>query len=75
LLSAISSQNSSKSFSGWPLLFPTIIAALLAPMDVPATISILIFFFTKALYTPHANAPKEPPPYNTSTFSVCLDSL
>jgi hypothetical protein len=50
-------------------------AAFMAPIDVPATMSILIFFFTKALNTPHAKAPRDPPPCNTSTFSISLDSL
>src|SRR5215211_8222391 len=75
LLSAISIQKSSRSFSGWSVLLPTIIAAFTAPIDVPAAMSILIFFFTNALNTPQANAPREPPPCNTSTFSVFLDSL
>jgi hypothetical protein len=50
-------------------------AAFTAPIDVPAAISILIFFFTNALNTPHANAPREPPPCNTRTFSIFLDFL
>jgi hypothetical protein len=41
-------------------LLPTIIAAFTAPIDVPATMSILTFFFTNALNTPHAKAPNEP---------------
>ena len=50
-------------------------AAFTAPMDVPATMSILTFFFTNALNTPHAKAPNEPPPCKTRTFSTSLDSL
>jgi hypothetical protein len=44
LLSAISIQKSSRSFSGWSLLLPTIITAFTAPIDVPAAISILTSF-------------------------------
>jgi hypothetical protein len=59
-LSANSIQKSSRSFSGWSLLLPRIIAALTAPIEVPAAISILICFFTNALNAPHTTAPKEP---------------
>ena len=50
-------------------------AALTAPMEVPATISICTLCFTNALNTPQAKAPREPPPCMTRTFSIFLDSL
>ena len=39
-----------------------LIAALMPLIDVPATISIFILLFVRALKTPHPNAPNEPPP-------------
>jgi hypothetical protein len=49
---------------------PAIIAALIPPIDVLDTISIFIFLFVRALKTPHANAPNEPP--SNVTFSILL---
>jgi hypothetical protein len=61
--SANSNQNCSNAFSGLSFcLLPDIIEAFTAPIDVPATISIFILFSTNVLKTPHAKAPKEPPP-------------
>jgi hypothetical protein len=47
-------------------------AAFTAPIDVPATISILIYCFNSALNTPQAKDPKEPPPCIIRTFSKAL---
>lgn len=70
LLSASSSQKSSRALCGWSLLEPAIIAPLIAPIDVPEIMSNLMFFLAKAFITPQAKAPKEPPPCNTRTFSA-----
>jgi hypothetical protein len=61
ILSACSNQYCSNSFSGRssPLL-PAIIEAFSPPIDVPATMSILILLFASALRTPHPkNLPLE----------------
>jgi len=63
LPSASSNQNCSKAFSGWSFsLLPAIIEAFTPPIEVPAIISNLILLLASTLKTPHAKAPKEPPP-------------
>ena len=62
LPSASSNQNCSKAFSGESFsLLPAIIEAFSPPIEVPATISIVILLLAMALKTAHEKAPKEPP--------------
>lgn len=67
--SAKASQKSSKSLAGSSFLLPAMIAALMPPIEVPATISNFILCLCNVLYTPHSYAPSEPPPCNTRTVS------
>lgn len=65
-----SSQKSSslrEGFSSW--VVAVIIAALTAPIEVPATTSNFLTYLASALYTPHSYAPSEPPPCRTRTVS------
>src|SRR5690242_21742849 len=70
-LSATSSQKSSRSLCGLSFFEPATIAALMAPIDVPATMSNFTPCLDSALYTPHSYAPNEPPPCITKTVSYC----
>jgi hypothetical protein len=67
----LKSTNFSNTFSGWSCLAPE---AFTPPIDVPATMSIFILLFARALKIPHPNAPKEPQPWSTSTFSMASSS-
>ena len=66
--SAISNQKFCKSFTG-SFFAPAIIAAFIAPIEVPATISNFIPCLFRALYTPHSYAPSDPPPCKMRTVS------
>ena len=44
-------------------------SSVIPPIEVPAIISILMLLSASALYTPQPNAPREPPPWRTNTFS------
>jgi hypothetical protein len=48
-VSASVSQNSSRSFTGFPLLLAAIIAEFIPPIEVPATTSIFILSLWIAL--------------------------
>ena len=64
-----SSQKSSRFFAGALFFEPAIIAALTAPIEVPATLSNFISCLDNVLLTPHSYAPSDPPPYITKTVS------
>jgi len=65
------SQKFSSFFEGLSSgILEVIRAALIAPIEVPATISNYLPCFERALYTPHSYAPRDPPPRMTSTVST-----
>ena len=55
-------QNSLSFIEGLSsTILEVIMAALIAPIEVPATISNFLPCFERALYIPHAYAPSDPP--------------
>jgi hypothetical protein len=69
MISSVNQKSSSFFEGSSSAILEVIIAALIAPIEVPATISNFLSCLQRALYTPHSYAPSDPPPCMTSTVS------